>query len=101
MPLRLRHVLKQSGRVGMETGSPADSLITSCLCAPWGVFVYPRVGVGLPVLKNSFLKDAKMVLAVISDKVPIYAGGVGLFKEWFGESIVGKSEKVNLSLGGR
>lgn len=42
-----------------------------------------------------------MVLAVISDKVPIYAGGVGLFKEWFGESIVGKSEKVNLSLGGR
>lgn len=89
MPSRLRHILRQSGRVGMETGSPADSLITtSCPCAHWGVFVYPRVG--LPVLKTSFLKDAKMVLAVISDKVAIYAGGVGHFKEWFGESIAGK-----------
>lgn len=80
MPSGPRHILRQSRRVGLETGSAANK--SSCLCTPWGVFVYPSLE--LPPLKTTSLKDAEIVSATISDRMSINAGGMRHFKGWFG-----------------
>ena len=80
MPSGMRHVLRQSRRVGMETGSPANK--SSCLSIPWGVFMFPSLE--LPPLKTTSLKDAEIVPATVPDRVPINAGGMRHFKDWFG-----------------
>lgn len=44
-------------------------------------------------MKTTSLKDAEIVLAIISDRVSVYAGGIGHFKdkfEWSQESTGGK-----------
>ena len=54
--------------------------------------MYPSVG-WHPV-KTTSLKDAEIVvLAIISDRVPVYAGGIGHFQDkfvWSQESTGGK-----------
>lgn len=103
MPSRLRHILRQSREEWKwKQDLQLNPLYFSCLCTPAEGFMYPRVG--LPPVKTASLKDAKMVLAIISDRVPIYAGGIGHVKDWFEqfrESTGGKSRQVKFVAGRR
>lgn len=51
-------------------------LYFSCLHTPGEAFVYPRVG--LPPVKTTSLKDAKMVLGVTSDRCPFMQVGLDI-----------------------
>lgn len=86
----------------METGSSAESLVLFLSVYPCGRLYVPQ-GRAAPC-EDHFSEDAKMVLAIISDRVPIYAGGIGHVKDWFEqfrESTGGKSRQVKFVAGRR